>query len=96
MNNLKTFEEFKFPKWLLSLNNVSANCDDCGYKEKINLEELSERDIENLNGKKCPRCGTVMINSNDIKIFKNALKHFHVDNRDFKYGKIHYQTKKHK
>jgi hypothetical protein len=94
MKNLKTFEEFKIPKWLASLNKVTAKCDNCEYKEAIDLNNLTEADVDRMEGKKCPKCQTVMINNNDVKMFKKALKLLHVDDRDFKYGRIRYQTKK--
>ena len=86
----------KIPSWLINLCNCKAHCDYCGYDEKVDLKNISESDVDALLGKKCPKCGYIMVNEADIKVMKKMLRTFSVKERDKdSFGTIRFKTKKH-
>ena len=58
----------------ITINKINAHCDKCGYEENISNENIDE-----LLHKKCPKCGTEMINENDIIEMKKLMKKYQLD-----------------
>jgi Zn ribbon nucleic-acid-binding protein len=85
----------KIPKWLAKINSITALCDNCNYKEKINLNDFNIENIDILLNKKCPKCGHNMINENDLKKMRMILKSFHIDENENTKPNVTYRTKKH-
>ena len=56
----------------ITISKINAHCDKCGYEENISNENIDE-----LLHKKCPKCGTEMINENDIIEMKKLMKKYH-------------------
>jgi len=84
----------KIPKFLMSLNEINAICDNCNYQEKIDIKNITESEINNLLGKKCPHCGHEMLNENDIKVFRRMINTLSITEKESQF-EISYRTKKH-
>lgn len=89
----------KIPSWLMTLSKMSAKCDDCGHTERLNMSNLTESSVDYLLGKKCPVCGHIMLDANDIAELKKKLKTFTIKEKsdeEIKKGwGIVMKTKKH-
>ena len=46
----------------INMTEFSVNCDDCGYKEAAQPEQLRD-----YLDKPCPKCGAIMITEDDVK-----------------------------
>lgn len=90
----------KIPNWLMTLGRISAHCDDCGYTERLNISNMTEIEADSLLGKRCPKCGHVMLNANDIAELKKKLKTFTITEKSDEeiknsWGVVRFRTKKH-
>lgn len=98
MKIIKNFEDWKVPSWLAKLSNFNAKCDECGYKEELNVRTMTNFDVDSLLNKKCPECGHIMLNDKDISLLKIALKRFNLTKPGedvSNYAKVRYKTKQH-
>ena len=77
----------KLLSWLIKLQGVKSNCDNCGYSEKIkNLNILVEtNNLDSLLNMRCPKCGHIMINEADIKSLKKILNLTDISKKESKF-----------
>ena len=87
----------KLLNWLIKLKGLSAHCDSCGYKEELkNLKTLVENgNLDVLLNKRCPKCGHIMINENDLNSLRRTLKLMDVDESGKSLPSFSWRTKPH-
>jgi len=78
----------------IRIEKITMICDNCDYKEIINFNNIDN--INNLLNTKCPKCGHIIINKNDMKKLKFLYKFYDPNHKSkYKSKKFHYRTKKH-